>query len=95
MALTAYIEPVIVVENTATQLSTYIINYDLTGQHCTTYWQLSNSSGSKLYDGNWDVPQNVLAIWGTDDKVIIEGLAKAKGFVITGYPTGSEQTLGK
>lgn len=95
MALTAYIEPVPVVENTATELSTYVVNYDLGGQNCTTYWWLSNSQGQKLYDGNWNVPQDVLAIWGEDDRVIIEGLAKAKNFVITGYPTGSFEILGK
>jgi hypothetical protein len=93
MALTAYIEPVTVVENTATELSTYVINYDLQGQHCTTYWWLSTNSGSKLYDGNWDVPQDVLEVWGQSDKIIIEALAQAKGFVITGYPTGSVQSL--
>lgn len=95
MALTAYIEPVTVVENIATELSTYIINYDLEGQHCTTYWWLSTSEGQKLYHGNWEVPQDVIAIWGEDERVIIEGLAKAKNFVITGYPTGSVDILGK
>jgi len=92
MALTAYIQPVPVVESTATQLSTYIINYDLQSQNCQTYWWLSTDSGTKIYEGNWSVPQEVLANWGSDDKVIIEGLAAAKNFVITGYPTDAVES---
>jgi len=93
MALTAYIQPVTVVDKEATQLSQYVINYDLQGQNCQTYWQLQDASGSNIYDGNWSVPQDVLEIWGTDDTIIIASLAQDKGFVITGYPTGSVQEL--
>jgi len=89
MALTANITPVQVIDQTATQLSTYIINYDLTGQNCTTYWSISDASGSRVYDGNWNVPQEVLATWGTNDSVIIEALAEAKGFEIINIVTGS------
>ena len=33
------------------------------------------------------VPTNVLSSWGTDDTVIPQSIASAKGLTITGYPT--------
>jgi hypothetical protein len=90
MALSVQIQPVQVVESSATVLSAYVVNYDLQAQNCQLYWWLSNSSGANLYQGNWSVPQDVLATWGTDDDVIIAALAADKGFIIV--PPAEEPT---
>ena len=88
MALTANITPVQIVNQTANILSTYVINYGLNSTNCETYWWLTNESGAVIYEGKWDVPQEVLATWGTDDTVIIDALAEAKGFTIISIITG-------
>ncbi len=88
MALSANITPVQIVNQTANILSTYVTNYGLNSANCTTYWWLTNESGAVIYEGNWDVPQEVLATWGTDDTVIIDALAEAKGFTIISIITG-------
>lgn len=88
MALTASITPVQIVNQTANILSTYITNYGLNGVNCKVYWWLTNESQAIIYEGSWDVPQEVLATWGTDDTVIIDALAEAKGFTIVSIITG-------
>lgn len=88
MALVANITPVQITNNTATILSTYVTRYGLNGKNCTTYWWLTNETETIIYEGNWDVPQEVLATWGTDDTVIIYALAEAKGFNIISIITG-------
>ena len=35
-----------------------------------------------MYSGNYSVPPEVLASWGTDDSVLMQSLAEANGFVI-------------
>jgi hypothetical protein len=82
MALSAQIQPVQVVDNSATVLSAYVVNYDLQAQNCQVYWWLSNESGANLYQGNWSVPQDILVVWGTDDEIILTALAADKGFTI-------------
>lgn len=74
------IEPIIIIDNIATILNCCVINYD--GISCTMWWGLYNSQNCKLIDGNWNVPQSIIENWGTDDSIIIEALAEAKGFKI-------------
>jgi hypothetical protein len=88
MALSANIIPVQIVNQTANILSTYITNYGLNSINCDAYWWLTNESGAVLYEGSWIIPQEVLATWGTDDTVIIDALAEAKGFTIISIITG-------
>lgn len=88
MSLSANITPVQIVNQTANILSTYITNYGLNSTNCEAYWWLTNESGAVIYEGKWDVPQEVLATWGTDDTVIIDALAEAKGFTIISIITG-------
>ena len=79
---TIQIQPVSIINQSATQLSAYVIHYDLNAQNCTLYWTLNTADGISLYSGNWTVPAEILAEWGTDDTVIINALAAANGFVI-------------
>jgi hypothetical protein len=88
MALTANITPVQILNQSANILSTYITNYGLNSINCDAYWWLTNESGVTLYQDSWIVPQEVLATWGTDDTVIIDALAEAKGFTIISIITG-------
>jgi hypothetical protein len=88
MALSANITPVQIVNQTANILSIYITSYGLNSTNCSSYWWLTNESGAVIYEGIWDVPQEVLATWGTDDTVIIDALAEAKGFTIISIITG-------
>jgi len=80
--LTANIQPVTVVNATATQLGAYIINYDLLSQNCLTYWCLLDQSGNNIWNSNFRVPPEVLADWGSNDLVILQSIADANGFVI-------------
>ncbi len=80
MSLTSNIQPVKILENTATILSTYVINYN--GISCELYWWLSDSYNNKLYDGNYSVPYEVLISWQSDDSVLLQSLANNKGFII-------------
>lgn len=89
MALKASITPVSILNEQATYLSTYIIRYDLEGKNCVARYDLLNISSSLLYSEDYNVPQNVLATWGTDDTVIAESIASAKNLTITGYVTSS------
>jgi len=82
MALTVNIQPVQVIQNSGTTLSAYVIHYDLSGQNCRLYWNLSDDDGDTIYDGNYDVPSDILNNWGSDDMVIMSSLANAMGFVI-------------
>lgn len=89
MALKASITPVTLLDEQAVYLSTYIIRYDLEGKKCTARYDLLNVSSSLLYSEDYNVPEDVLATWGTDDTVIAESIALAKNLTITGYVTGS------
>ena len=82
MALTVNIQSVQVINTSGTTLSAYVIHYDLAGQNCTLYWTLLDDSGNKIYDGNYSVPPDVLANWGTDDMVIMASLADSMNFII-------------
>lgn len=78
MSFTRNIQPKIVLDLVATKLSCYVINYD--GTTCTLYWCILDNSDTKIYEGNWNVPNQVISQWGTDDNIIIDALASAKGF---------------
>ena len=86
MALKASIQPVSILNEQAVYLSSYIIRYDLQAINCIARYDLLNVSGSLLYSEDYEVPENVLSNWGTDDKVIIQSIATAKNLTITGYP---------
>jgi hypothetical protein len=89
MALKASITPVSILNQQAVYLSAYVLRYDLQATQCNVRYNLLNISGSILYNEDYEVPENVLTTWGTDDKVIIQSIATDKGLTITGYPTGS------
>lgn len=82
MVLSVQIEPVVIIDKSGTTLSAYVIHYDLSGQNCRLYWYLTDDNGNKLYDGNYDVPSEVLSSWGIDDSLIMSSLATSMGFVI-------------
>lgn len=42
------------------------------------YYQMLTNEGTSLKDGNWIIPAALLAVWGTDDNVISNGLIAAK-----------------
>lgn len=79
---TVQIQPVTIINQTATQLSAYIIHYDLNAQNCKLYWSLNDSNGSSLYAANWVVPIETLEQWSNDDSIIIQALAASQGFTI-------------
>lgn len=85
MALKATITPVSILDDQAVYLSTYIIRYDLTATECIARYDLLNISGSMLYSGDYNVPEDVLTTWGTDDTVIAQSVASYKNLTITGY----------
>ena len=76
------IQPVSILNQTATQLGAYVINYDLNAQNCTLFWKLMTSEGNSIYSGNYSVPHEVLAVWGADDALLMQSLADSNGFII-------------
>ena len=82
MALISQIEPVTIFNQTGIFLCCDIIHYDLVQTSCEVSWWLLNQNESQIYANRWFVPADILATWGTDDSVIIEGLATELGFTI-------------
>jgi hypothetical protein len=89
MALVASITPVSILNKQAIYLSAYVLRYDLQSKSCKVRYELLSTGSGLLYSEDYDVPESVLATWGTDDKVIIQSVATDKNLTITGYPTGS------
>lgn len=89
MALVASIQPTTILDKQAIYLSVYVLRYDLQAISCKVRYELLATGSVMLYNEDYNVPESVLASWGTDDKVIIQSVASAKNLVITGYPTGS------
>ena len=89
MALVASITPVSILNKQAIYLSAYVLRYDLQAINCRVRYELLATGSGLLYSEDYEVPENVLANWGTDDKVILQSIATAKNLNITGYPTGS------
>ena len=85
-ALTATIEPVILFNQTGTTLGCDVLFYDLSGVFCQVGWWLLNENESQIYWSRWQVPQDVLDVWGSNDNIIIESLAVAQGFTIISIP---------
>lgn len=42
------------------------------------YFQLLTNEGENLKDGNWTIPAALIAVWGTDDNIISNGLIASK-----------------
>lgn len=82
MSLIVNIEPVMVINQTATQLGASIVSYDLKGKYCFLNWWLLDADNKKIYSDNYKVPESVLASWGTDDDVIINAVAASQGINI-------------
>lgn len=80
--LTVQINPVQIMNQQGTQLSAYIIHYDLESQNCTAFWMLNDVNNNRLYEGNYNIPADVLTNWGSDDNVIIQAVADGLGFTI-------------
>jgi hypothetical protein len=89
MALVASITPVSILNKQAIYLSAYVLRYDLQSKDCKVRYELLSTGSGLLYSEDYDVPESVLATWGTDDRVIIQSVATDKNLTITGYPTGS------
>jgi hypothetical protein len=89
MALVASITPISILNKQAIYLSAYVLRYDLQAKNCKVRYELLSTGSGLLYSEDYDVPESVLATWGTDDKVIIQSVATDKNLTITGYPTGS------
>ena len=82
MALTVQIQPVQIIDKSGSTLSAYVIHYDLAGQNCILYWNITDTNTNIIYDGNYTVPTDILTKWGTDDTLIMNSLTNAMGFVI-------------
>ena len=87
MALLVSIQPTSIMNKTANYMRVSIARYDLKGADCVARFDLLDSLGVYVYGETFNVPTNVLSSWGTDDTVIPQSIASAKGLTITGYPT--------
>lgn len=41
------------------------------------YWILQDADGQHLKDGNWNIPKDILDIWGEDDSVVSNALLES------------------
>jgi hypothetical protein len=66
----------IIITKTATKIRWYMLNYP---ESTVSYYELQTENGETVSRGNITIPQEVIAIWGTEDSVIekyiIESLA--------------------
>lgn len=86
MGLIASIQPVNIMNKTANYMRVSISRYDLKATSCLATFDLLDSNRAYVYGETIQIPSNVLASWGTDDKVIPQAIATLKGLTITGYP---------
>ena len=89
MAIFTKVEETTILGNTVNRLFTNVLSYDIGRDDCRVRYELLATGSGLLYSEDYEVPENVLANWGTDDKVILQSIATAKNLNITGYPTGS------
>ena len=87
MALLASIQSTNILNKTVNYMRVSIARYDLKGTDCVARFDLLDSTGTYVYGETMSIPTNVLQSWGTDDTVIPQAIASAKGLTITGYPT--------
>lgn len=68
------IEPVLLglKKKDATQLNVAPMNIALFAESCGSYWQLFDEDGSKLDDGNMEIPSEIYLNWGEDDNIIVD-----------------------
>jgi hypothetical protein len=57
----------ITITKVATKIRWYMLNYP---ESTVSYYELQTESGEMISNGNMTIPQEVIAIWGTDDNVI-------------------------
>ena len=41
------------------------------------YYLLQDEEGTQLMAGNWQIPEDILKIWGTDDSIVSDALLAA------------------
>jgi hypothetical protein len=87
MGLLVSIQPTSIMNKTANHMRVSIARYDLKGTDCVARFDLLDSSGVYVYGETLSIATNVLSGWGTDDTVIPQAIASAKGLTITGYPS--------
>ena len=80
--LITYIEPILFYGKIANQISTRVNYYDMKSKRCYIYLKVSNETDGVYYTETWEVPEEILINWGTDDMVIVQALANDKGFTI-------------
>lgn len=68
--------------NGASKLNAYVTFYDLEAQNCNVHYKLMDSTNVILKEDDWTVDAPTMAVWGTDDMVLIQGLANAIGVTI-------------
>lgn len=81
--LSANILPTIFEGKTITKLFVRIDYYDLESRFCYAFYKAYNDKDGAYFVDNWQVPEDVLQNWGSDDSVIIQSLADDKNLTIT------------
>ena len=57
----------ITVTAVATKLVWWMLNYPVSND---CYWSLRNDGEKILAEGNFKIPQEIIDVWGTDDRAI-------------------------
>jgi len=57
----------ITITKTATRLRWYMVNYPESNQ---SYWELLTDNSEVISNGSVMIPQEIINVWGTDDKII-------------------------
>lgn len=80
--LSASISPTVFEGKTITKLFVRIDYYDLKSRFCHAFYKAYNDNDGAYFVGRWQVPENVVQNWGSDDSVIIQALADDKNLTI-------------
>lgn len=81
--LSANISPTIFEGKTITKLFVRINYYDLKSRFCYAFYKAYNDDDGAYFVGNWQVPEDIVQNWGSDDSIIIQALADDKNLTIT------------
>jgi hypothetical protein len=57
----------ITITKTATKLKWFMVSYPVSND---SYWELRTDNDELILNGDIMIPQEVIDVWGTDDKVI-------------------------
>lgn len=68
---------------TANKLKVTVLSFDTEATSCNTYYELTDNSGKRVIDGNYNLTSEEFSSWGEDNSYIDTLVANHIGVTIT------------